>query len=78
MKTLFRVGVMAVVAGAGCAVIAGPAQADVWQDAVCGHGYHYGKHVNINGQDWKITAENSNGSEYILRDSNDRQVSVRC
>ncbi|MFD4432145.1 hypothetical protein [Nocardia sp. NPDC058497] len=78
MKSLFRMGLVAAAAGIGCTMIAGPAHADVWRDQVCGHGYHYGKVVDINGQRWKIEGETGNGQAYILRDSYGRTYQVNC
>ncbi|MEV2220612.1 hypothetical protein AB0E01_12100 [Nocardia vinacea] len=78
MKSLFSVGIVTVAAGIACVVIAGPAQADEWQDAVCGHGYHYGQHVTIGGQDWKIEAESSTGQLYTLSDNYGRTNQVTC
>ncbi|MGW4090741.1 hypothetical protein [Nocardia sp. NPDC004750] len=78
MKTVFRMGIVAVAAGISCVVVAGPAQADVWRDAVCGHGYHYGQRVNVGGQEWKIEGERGNGAGYILRDKYDRTYQVDC
>ncbi|MFI9635969.1 hypothetical protein ACIHAX_25095 [Nocardia sp. NPDC051929] len=71
-------GIVAVAAGIGSVVIAGPAQADVWRDAVCGHGYHYGQKVDIHGQQWKIEGERGNGAGYILSDKYGRTNQVDC
>ncbi|WP_157171131.1 hypothetical protein [Nocardia araoensis] len=78
MKSVFRMGIVAVAVGIGSVVIAGPAQADVWRDAVCGHGYHYGQKVDIHGQQWKIEGERGNGAGYILSDKYGRTNQVDC
>ncbi len=78
MKKLFSVGIMTVAAGVGSVLIAGPAQADVWRDTVCGKGYQYGKHVTVGGQDWKVTGTSSNGQYYTLIDKYGRKQNVKC
>ncbi|MFI6221381.1 hypothetical protein ACIBEH_12580 [Nocardia salmonicida] len=69
---------MAAAVGIGGTMLAGPAHADVWRDQVCGHGYHYGKVVDINGQQWKIEVETGNGLAYLLSDRYGRTYRVDC
>ncbi|MFG1793203.1 hypothetical protein [Nocardia sp. NPDC049149] len=78
MKKLFFVGIMTVAAGVGSAMIAGPAQADAAQDAVCGKGYQYGVIVTIGGQDWKVTGLTTDGQYYYLLDNYGRNQRVKC
>ncbi|MEV3960480.1 hypothetical protein AB0M34_06190 [Nocardia sp. NPDC050193] len=80
MKAFLRIAVAVAVAGIGGAVAAGPVHADEpWvKDVVCGHGYQYGKVVDLHGQKWKIVGVTGNGQAYVLTDDYDRTRQVSC
>lgn len=80
MKALFRMAVGVAAAGIGCVVLAGPSHADepYVAEAVCGHGYQYGKVVDLHGQNWKIVGVTGNGAAYMLQDDYGRTRQVTC
>ncbi|MGA6209423.1 hypothetical protein ACPESR_32165 [Nocardia testacea] len=80
MKALFRMVVAVGAVGIGCALSAGPVHADEpWvKDVVCGHGYQYGKVVDLHGQKWKIVGVTGNGQAYVLTDDYGRTRQVSC
>ncbi|MFQ6230140.1 hypothetical protein [Nocardia sp. NPDC002869] len=80
MKSVFCMGSLVAAVGIGWAVLAAPAHADEpWvKDAVCGHGYEYGKVVDLNGQKWKVVVVTGNGQAYLLEDDYGRTRRVAC